>query len=105
MALTPDVAGNKDYIAAKIKQRRYQILVHSYLYYQRMASIVEDATFDRWARELVQLQHDFPDIAATVEFAKDFKGFDATTGFDLPYATPRIQRIGDNLIQPKGKSS
>jgi NAD-dependent DNA ligase len=94
---------NLDEISAKIKQRRFQILVHSYLYYQRMTSIVEDVTFDRWARELVKLQEQYPDIADTVEFAKDFKGFDATTGFDLPYATPRIQRIGDNLLSQRGK--
>ncbi|SEN20936.1 hypothetical protein [Paenibacillus sp. OV219] len=88
-------------IYSRIKQRRYQILVHSYIYYQRMTSIIDDATFDRWSRELVQLQERHPDIADTVDFAKEFKGFDGTTGFDLPYGLPRIQMIGNNLLSSR----
>jgi hypothetical protein len=86
-------------IAERIRQRRYQMLVHSFLYYQLGTSIIEDSTFDRWARELVQLQADHPGIAETVEFHKDFIGFDGTTGFDLPYGLPQIQRIGERLLR------
>lgn len=89
-------------IASRIRQRRYQMLVHSYLYYQLGTSIIEDLTFDRWARELVRLQTDFPEIASNVEFHKDFIGFDGTSGYDLPFGLPRIQRIGDNLLEHGG---
>jgi hypothetical protein len=61
-------------------------------------SIIEDSQFDKWARELVKLQNDHPDVAAQVDFHKSFIGFDGTTGFDLPYTMPQIVRIADRLI-------
>lgn len=90
-------------IRSKIRQRRYQMLVHSYLYYRRCTSIISDEKFDRWARELVKLQHDYPEIAATVNYAEAFAGFDATTGYDLPYSDHDIQQIGEKLIAYKGE--
>lgn len=92
-------------IAEKIKQRRRQMLVHSYLYYQLGTSIIDDFTFDRWARELVKLQADFPDIAATVEYHKDFIDFDGSSGFDLPFALPDIQRVGNRLLKYEENSN
>lgn len=91
-------------IVERIKQRRYQMLVHSYLYYQRDESIVDDSTFDRWARELVQLQQEHPHIAEQVEFHNHFIAFDGTTGFDLPFTMPKIQNIGDRLLRYKSST-
>lgn len=84
-------------IADKILQRRLQMMVHSYLYYDLDTNIVSDFTFNKWGQELVQLQRDYPDISANVEYADDFKDWDASTGFDLP-RTRRIQEIGDRLL-------
>ena len=67
-----------------INQRRSQMLVHSYLYYGLDESIVDDQTFDKWARELVKLQDDYPDVASKCIYAGNFKEFDGTTGFHLP---------------------
>lgn len=67
-------------IEEKIQQRRLQVLVHSYIYYELNDSIVSDDTWIRWARELVQLQQDNPKIASTVIYADQFKGFDGSTG-------------------------
>ena len=39
-------------VAATIKQRRLQLLVHSCIYYEFNQSIVDDATWARWAVEL-----------------------------------------------------
>ncbi|MGG2028041.1 hypothetical protein AB1282_20280 [Gottfriedia sp. S16(2024)] len=50
-------------IREKIQQRRLQILVHSYIYYQLNGSIIEDSTWDRWAKELVELTESYPDEA------------------------------------------
>ena len=76
--------GDKLKIAEKIQQRRLQILIHSCLYYEFNTNVVADAVWDKWAKELVKLQSDYPDIAKQVMYAEAFKEFDGSTGFDLP---------------------
>lgn len=71
-------------IAELIKQRRLQILVHSCIYYEFNESIVDDATWTKWAVELEQLQAAYPDIAMQVEWAAEFKDFNHSTGYNLP---------------------
>lgn len=72
-------------IKALINQRRRQILVHSCLYYRMNTSIIDDHRFDQLAYELVELQKQYPEIAAECIEAEAFEHFDGTTGFDLPY--------------------
>ena len=82
---TYEVFKGKDLeIAERIQQRRLQILVHSCLYYELNQSSIPDTTWDRWARELVELQAEYPSIAKEVIWAEAFNGFDGSTGFDLP---------------------
>lgn len=81
---------NLDKVAAKIRQRRRQILVHSYLYYDLDESIVSDDTWSRWAKELAALQVRFPNVAKKVEFNETFREFDGSTGFDLNYRDESI---------------
>lgn len=92
-----------DPIAAKIQQRRYQILVHSLLYYEMDINFVTDAKWAEWAKELVSLQSAHPDIASRVIFAEAFKGFDASTGFNLPYRDEQVVNIAYRLL--KGERS
>ena len=88
-----------DPIAAKIQRRRYQILVHSLLYYDLDMNLVPDAKWAEWARELVELQNAHPDIASLVIFAEAFKGFDASTGYNLPYRDEQVVNIAYRLLQ------
>lgn len=88
-----------DPVAAKIQQRRYQILVHSLLYYELDMSIVPDHKWSQWAAELVQLQRDNPQVAEKVIFHKCFKEFDGSTGFNLPYTDGQIVDIAYKLLQ------
>lgn len=92
-----------DEIAAKIQQRRYQILVHSLLYYDLDINFVPDAKWAEWAKELVSLQNAHPNIASRVIFADAFKGFDASTGFNLPYHDEQVVNIAFRLL--KGERS
>lgn len=39
----------------KIKQRRTQMLVHSYLYYELDENVIDDHKWQQWADELVEL--------------------------------------------------
>lgn len=86
-------------ITEKIQQRRYQILVHSYMYYQLGQNIVSDHQFDIWAKGLVELQKVYPEESRKARYHDEFEDFDGSSGFDLPYSMPNIQAIGDRLLR------
>lgn len=90
-------------ISEKIQQRRYQMLVHSYLYYGLNTSIVSDSDFDKWAKELVLLQKAYPEEAVKARYHDEFKNFDGSSGFDLPYNYPNIQAIAHRLLKMEGE--
>lgn len=71
-------------IAEKIQQRRYQMLVHSCLYYHLNQNIISDKQWDAWARELRDLQNQYPEISKQVTLYEYFKDWDASTGAFLP---------------------
>ena len=89
----------EDSIAAKIQQRRYQILVHSLIYYELDMNLVSDAKWAEWGQELSQLQNTHPDTASRVIFAEAFKGFDGSTGFNLPYKDEQVVNIAYRLLK------
>ena len=97
------VAGNPitydDSVAEKIQRRRYQLLVHSLLYYELDITLVSDATWAKWGQELVQLQTNHPDIASKVIFYEAFKSFDGSTGFNLPYTDTQVVNIAYRLLK------
>lgn len=84
--------------AALIQRRRYQILVHSLLYYELDMTLVPDHQWAAWATELVKLQEENPEVASKVIFAEAFKDFDGSTGFNLPYKDEQIVRIAYRLL-------
>ena len=86
-------------VAAKIQRRRYQVLVHSLLYYELDINLVSDSQWATWAKELAELQSAHPDIASRVIFADAFKGFDGSTGFHLPYRDAQIVNIAYRLLK------
>ena len=85
-------------IAATIKQRRLQLLVHSCIYYEFNQSIIDDATWAKWAIELEQLQTAYPAIADKVEWADVFNDFDHSTGYNLPVRDPWVMRKARQIM-------
>ena len=71
-------------IADRIQKLRLCILVHSCIYYHLNGNIVSDAKWDKWAKELVIIQRDYPDISKQVCWYDAFKDWDASTGAFLP---------------------
>lgn len=66
----------------RIRQRRAQMLVHSFLYYEAADTLVTDHVWQRWADELAVLQRDHP---GPIGFYDDaFADWDGSTGFHLP---------------------
>lgn len=78
-------SGEELKIAEKIQRRRYQMLVHSYIYYEMNENIISDSQWSRWAMELVDLQSQYPNISAKVIYAEDFADWDGSSGAFLIY--------------------
>ena len=107
------VSGNKhgssmnQQVFQKIQQRRLQLLVHSCIYYEMNTNIVSDAQWSRWAKELIQLQQEYPQEAAEVGKYTDtysfevFKDFDGSTGMDLPVKDPWVVGKATQLLNYK----
>ncbi len=85
-------------IAEKIQQRRYQILIHSCLYYHLNKNIISDKQWDAWARELKGLQEQYPDISAKVTLYEEFKDWDASTGAFLPIEKSWVVMMARKLL-------
>ena len=71
-------------IAETIQQRRFQMLIHSCIYYELNQNLISDKKWDMWARELRDLQNTYPDISKRVQLYEEFKDWDASTGAFLP---------------------
>lgn len=86
-----------------INRRRRQILVHSCIYYVYNDNIISDETWAKWATELEELQNTHPDIAKDCVYADTFKGFDHSTGFDLPLRDPWVMNKAQQLLNWRKK--
>lgn len=86
-------------IKALIQRRRLQILVHSCIYYVFGSSLISDNQWKDWAVELVALQKANPKIANEVKYAKEFKGFDPSTGYNLPIREENVMSRALRLIR------
>jgi hypothetical protein len=79
----PDPMVNKvQTLSEKIKQRRIQMLVHSYLYYELDHNVVSDHKWQEWADELVELQKRKDTIGFYDEAFSDWTG---ASGAFLPF--------------------
>ena len=88
-----------DEVRSLILRRRLQVLVHSCIYYELNDNIIPDNTWSAWAEELAELQKQYPKIADRVDYAKEFKDFDGSTGFHLPTRNPEIMAKARYLLK------
>ena len=86
-----------------IVKRRRQLLVHSIIYYEMNDSMISDAMWTKWAIELENLQKKYPEIAKHCLYAKEFEGFDHSTGYHLPLNDPWGVRKARELIAYRDK--
>ena len=68
-------------LVEKIRQRRHQMLVHSYLYYVMDDSVITDDKWQQWADELVVLQEQEKTIGF---YDEEFADWNGSTGMHLP---------------------
>ena len=81
------------------RRKRLQVLVHSCIYYRFNTSIINDATFDKFSNELVDLQNKYPKHANKVRYAEEFKDFNGSTGYRLPIGDLSIVTKAEQLIR------
>jgi hypothetical protein len=68
-------------LSEKIRQRRSQMLIHSYLYYVMDENTIDDSKWQQWADELVELQKQKKTIGF---YDKEFADWNGSTGMHLP---------------------
>lgn len=90
--------GNELVVAELIQQRRLQMLVHSCLYYELDTNLISDKQWGDWAKELVQLQSDYPEISKEVRWAPEFADWDGTTGAFLPLRDDWVMQKAHKLM-------
>lgn len=71
-------------VKEKIKQRRSQMLIHSFLYYHMDTSVVSDDKWQQWADELTKLQQQHPEECSIGFYDEEFADWDGSTGCHLP---------------------
>ena len=76
-------------LSEKIRQRRTQMLVHSYLYYVLDENVVDDHKWQQWADELTELQKEKKVIGF---YDKAFSDWSGATGTHLPFDPWVVQR-------------
>ena len=86
-----------------IQRRRLQLLVHSCIYYELDKNIVDDRTWDKWARELVQLQKDYPEESKVTIWYDAFADWDASTGAFLPIKDEWVVKKAKYLLSLQNK--
>ena len=90
--------GDELKIAEKIQQRRYQLLIHSCIYYHLNASVITDDTWNKWAKELQNLQSRYSAISEKVPLYEYFQDWDASTGAFLPITLDWVIDVANRLL-------
>jgi NAD-dependent DNA ligase len=68
-----------------IRQRRHQMLIHSYLYYVKDSPRITDEKWQQWADELTDLQNKNPDETKLDFYDEVFAEWNGSTGMHLPF--------------------
>ena len=80
------------------------MLVHSYIYYELNDNVVDDHTWAKWAKELEQLQKDYPKESSEVEEYEQFKDWDGSSGAFLKFGE-NIKTVAKILLEQKNCSN
>ena len=103
---TYDIFAGKDLeIAELIQQRRYQMLVHSCIYYVMSNNVISDKQWDEWARELKVLQETYPEISKKTPLYDYFNDWDASTGEFLPIREKWVMNLASYVLRLNSKAS
>ena len=86
----------------KLKQRRSQMLIHSYIYYHLDTNIISDHQWQDWADELTEMQSQYPQLTNIGFYDKGFSDWNGSTGMHLPvdgWIRDKAQRLLDKHLK------
>lgn len=75
------------------------MLIHSCIYYVLGENLISDETFDCWAKELLNLQNEYPDISKEVIWADAFEDWNGCTGAFLPLRDPWVVSKAQQILK------
>lgn len=90
---------NKEEVLELVNRRERQILVHSYLYYERDVNIWPDYKYDAACKELTELIKLYPEVAKEAQWSNVYSDFDGSTGVFLPIKHPWVVSKGEQLYR------
>jgi len=91
--------GDELKVAELIQQRRYQLLIHSCIYYALNQNVISDMQWDIWAKELKTLQEHYPNISEKIMLFEYFEDWDASTGAFLPISEDWVVNTAKHIIK------
>jgi len=91
----------EDTEGSRLKRLRLNVLVHSCIYYELGSSIISDALFDTWCKELVDLSGWIPPRCSD-RFGAAFKDWTGETGYHLPLHDPWVLGKAQYLLETFG---
>lgn len=88
-----------EWVKERIEYLRKKLLVHSIIYYRLDENLISDEKWAEWALELEHLTKEYPHIARDAFLAEGFRGFDHSTGYNLPLETPWAVQKAIDLVE------
>lgn len=83
----------------RIELLERSLLVNSYAYYVMSESIMSDFTYDKNARQLVDMKKWYPDDFKHSRYYPIFHDFEGSTGFDLIARVNKDQELQRKIIR------
>lgn len=96
--LESDYIDELERVKGLINRRRRQILVHSIIYYKYDTNLISDSTWSNWAKELLDLQLNYPELSKECIMFEYFKDFDPSTGYTLPLNDEHSDKVARRLL-------
>lgn len=89
-------------ISKQILKRRKQLMINRVCYYVYSKPLIEDHVYDKWNRELIELNEGYPEIASKVQYHDIDPAF--TVGSENIQDYPmEIARLAQGLLNFKGR--
>lgn len=86
-----------------MRRRHYQIIIHSFIYYELGENLISDQTFDAWGKELGNLIQEHPECLDELEHGYEFRDYTGGTGYHLNFKNPRVVSKALHLFLHSGK--
>lgn len=85
-------------IAQVLQRLRLQLIMHCYIYHRTDELVIDKATFQEWAQDLLKMQKQHPKIASKVFWPEYFMDWDGKSGAHFPFDNPWVQYMALGIL-------